>query len=255
MSIINGIGAFGASLGSFAGSALKDELGRAPERTPLLNATPSAPITAAPDTTAAPAPTAGAGDIEPSAMARAQAVRDGLIKRGLDPETATAFAANALHESGANPGTGAGDAGASHGLFQWRGPRLDAYVAKNGHAPDGSPLDEQLDFVMHELNGSESAAMNRIALARGPDGKAAAISQAYLRPKDVLPEMQRRSATALQLARAGMPDQSTDAPWVQNLKRLVQPNVDPRSLINPRFQNTDPGLNRLGPRVGSEVQT
>jgi hypothetical protein len=51
--------------------------------------------------------------------------------------------------------------------------------------------------------------------------------------------------------------QSTDAPWVQNLKRLVQPNVDPRGLVQPQpqYQNTDPGLTRLGPRVGDVLGT
>ncbi len=49
------------------------------------------------------------------------------------------------------------------------------------------------------------------------------------------------------------PAQTMDAPWVQNLKRLVQPNVDPQAVVTPQYQNTDPGLNRLGPRMGSEV--
>ena len=50
-------------------------------------------------------------------------------------------------------------------------------------------------------------------------------------------------------------DGSTDAPWVQNLKRLVHPDVDPRALVTPRNRNTDPGLNRLGPRVGDVLGT
>jgi hypothetical protein len=46
-----------------------------------------------------------------------------------------------------------------------------------------------------------------------------------------------------------------DAPWVQNLKRLVQPNVDPRAVIAPPYQNTDPGLLRTGPRIGDVIGT
>jgi hypothetical protein len=46
-----------------------------------------------------------------------------------------------------------------------------------------------------------------------------------------------------------------DAPWVQNLKRLVQPNVDPRAVIVPSYQNTDPGLLRTGPRIGDIIGT
>ena len=90
-------------------------------------------------------------------LTRAAAVRDGLVKRGIPLDSATAFAANALHESRANPFTGAGDAGASHGIFQWNGARLAAFRAANGgQLPEQTNLDKQLDFVVSELHGSES---------------------------------------------------------------------------------------------------
>ena len=164
------------------------------------------PTGAAPGSTSGTAAPAAGGvattpsaTIETPAFNNATAVRDGLIKRGMDPDTATAFAANALHESVANPATGRGDNGNSAGLFQWAGPRLQAYTDTYGHSPDGEPLDQQLDFVMKELGGSESDAAAKIAQAQGPAAKAAAVSQYYLRPKDTQAEMQRRSATALQL--------------------------------------------------------
>lgn len=137
--------------------------------------------------------------IEPAAVQRATAIRDGLIKRGLDPETATAFAANALHESSANPNTGAGDMGASHGAFQWRDERA-ANLAKFTGKLDGSSLDQQLDFLVKELHGDESAAWAAIQSAHGVAAKASAISKYYERPKDTNGEQARRSATALQLA-------------------------------------------------------
>ena len=152
-------------------------------------------------TATAPGTAAAPGTIDQTSQTRAAAVRDGLIKRGMDPDTATAFAANALHESAANPNTGPGDGGVSQGLFMWNGPRNTAYQQLYGHTPQGAPLDEQLDFVMHELNGPESLARDRITQAQGVDAKAAQVSEAYLRPKDTVPEMQRRSATALQLQR------------------------------------------------------
>jgi hypothetical protein len=157
------------------------------------------------DVQAAKAPPAAASrpddsTIEQPAWDRAQAVRVGLIKRGMDPETATAFAANALHESSADPNTGAGDAGASHGLFQWRDQRAADYQKIYGHSPDKAPLDEQLDYVMHELGGPESKAYQTIGAAQGVDGKAAAVSTAYLRPKDTDAEATRRAATALALS-------------------------------------------------------
>jgi hypothetical protein len=63
MSFLNGIGAFGAGLGAFAGNAMKDLADT--ERKPLLNSTPAAPVVEStpPAAAAAPAPapaTAGA---------------------------------------------------------------------------------------------------------------------------------------------------------------------------------------------------
>ena len=147
-------------------------------------------------------------------------MRDGLIKRGMQPDGATAFAANALHESKANPFTGAGDAGASHGIFQWNGDRLAAFRAANGGLlPEQTSLDKQLDFVVSELRGPESTAAGRIMGAQGVADKAGQVSEAYLRPKDTVPEMQRRSATALRLARA----------WGGQATPGVTPGVTPGS--------------------------
>jgi len=192
-------------------------------------------------TTGVAAP-AAPGVIEPDAQARAFAVRDGLIRRGMDPETATAFAANALHESSANPNTGPGDRGASHGLFQWRDDRAARYQQLYGHSPDNAPLDEQLDFVMHELSGPESLAKGRIAAAQGAADKAAEVSAAYLRPKDVQAEMQRRRATAQQLAGSlpnvtpGMGDQA----WLDQMTRqypsLGGPNANPNQPVTAPYQ-------------------
>ena len=187
-------------------------------------------------TTTAPGATVAAtpGPIEGDAQARAFAVRDGLIRRGMDPDTATAFAANALHESSANPNVGRGDRGSSAGLFQWRDDRERAYIAKYGHSPQNAPLDEQLDFVMHELGGSESVARDRINSARGVGDKAAQVSEAYLRPKDTVAEMQRRSATALQLAGAlpNVKPGMTDQAWLDQMARQYPSLGGPNANLN-----------------------
>jgi hypothetical protein len=159
----------------------------------------------APPTT--PSPSGGGGGDSTTETAddltRAAAVRDGLMARGMQPDGAIAFAANALHESAAKWDTRPGDGGASHGLFQINGPRLDAFKAANGGLlPEQTSLDKQLDFVVSELHGSESTALGRIMGAQGVADKAAQVSEAFLRPKDTVPEMQRRSATALRLAKA-----------------------------------------------------
>ena len=44
-----------------------------------------------------------------------------------------------------------------------------------------------------------------------------------------------------------------EAEWTEQLKRLVNPYVDPRMEQQPRYPNTDQGLNRTGPRVGEVI--
>ena len=150
--------------------------------------------------------------IEPEAVDRAKQIINGLTQRGLDQATATAFAANALHESAADPNTGPGDKGASHGLFQWRDDRA-ASLQKFAGGVDNVPLDKQLDFVMQELHGSHAGAWASIQSAQGVAAKAAAISKYFEAPNDVNGEQARRSATALQLAQqTGLPGASQTAP-------------------------------------------
>jgi hypothetical protein len=139
--------------------------------------------------------------LDPATLARAHQVYLGLTQRGMDPSTALGFTANAIQESRADPGTGAGDMGASHGLLQWRGDRLAAYVAKFGHPPEKGDLSEQLDFVLHELGGSESGAAKAIqAAADDPASRAGAVSKFYERPKDTAAEIARRGYIAKALA-------------------------------------------------------
>lgn len=209
VSLLNAVGSFGTGLNSFAGAAIKDEADKADKATAasLLNATPppTAPTVApAPPPQSTPVPYNAAlhgNALDAATIDRAKAVYDGLIARGMDPETATGFAANAVQESRAMPNTGAGDMGASHGLMQWRADRLDNYVRMFGHAPEKGDLNEQLDFVMHELSGPEAGAWQNIqAAANDPAARAGAVSRFFERPKDTLAEISRRGFIANQLA-------------------------------------------------------
>ena len=114
-----------------------------PAQQQLLNGTQpptSTPTATTGSTTGTPGATTSSGiatapsgtTIKPAAFNNATAVRDGLIKRGANPNTATALAASALHESVANPATGRGNNGNAAGIFQWTGPRLQAYIDKTG---------------------------------------------------------------------------------------------------------------------------
>jgi hypothetical protein len=214
VSFLNGLSAAGASLSSLANTAVKQDLllgdrdKSLANAMALLNRTSPTADTTPPTAPAAPAAAPPEGDsaahgntLDASTLDRAHAIYAGLVARGMDEPTATAFAANAVQESRANPGTAPGDMGASHGAFQWRDARLDNYIKLYGHPPEKGTLDEQLDFVMHEIGGPEQPAWKSI-MASGSDAgsRAAAVSRYWERPKDTDAEMQRRSYIANQLS-------------------------------------------------------
>ena len=204
--------------------------------------------------------TAPRAPIGADSSARAASVRDGLIARGLDKDTATAFAANALHESDANPQTGPGDGGAAHGLFMWRDDRLKAFQDTHGGLlPEQTSLDTQLDFAMSELRGSEAPAMAGIEQANGPAGKAAAVSTLYLRPKDTVAEEQRRGATATQLAGTapGPPSPQQTAPAQHNAAPFsaeADVMADTRARAHAAFPNRPDLAERVIRQKWEEIQ-
>jgi hypothetical protein len=75
-----------------------------------------------------------------------------ITKYGFTVPQAAAVAANAQSESGgkANAFNPAGGGSGARGLLQWRGARSDAFFAKYGVRPDGSTLDQQLDFLVSD---------------------------------------------------------------------------------------------------------
>ena len=161
----------------------------------------------APRANMAPGGGAAGNALDTGTVGRAKLVYDGLVARGMDHNTALGFAANAVQESRADPHSPPGDGGAAHGLFMWRdtadgGRRYTDYVNKYGHAPEQGTLDEQLDYTMHELKGSERRAWRNILQRSGnsPGERAAAISTYYERPKDTAAEESRRRDIASRLA-------------------------------------------------------
>lgn len=119
------------------------------------------------------------------------AIRKGLVARGLPEHVADAFVMNFKDESGLNPGineiapTVPGSRG-GFGLAQWTGPRrkaLEAYAAERG-APVGD-ANTQLDFLMTELHGPEARAYQKIIASPDSGSAAAAIVNNFLRPAEV----------------------------------------------------------------------
>lgn len=127
---------------------------------------------------------------EARAAPGADAIRAGLVRRGLPEHVADAFVMNFQDESGLNPGINEqnplveGSRG-GFGLAQWTGPRrrqLEAFAQQRG-APV-SDMDTQLDFLMMELQGPEAKAAQSILSAQDTPTAASAIVNNFLRPAE-----------------------------------------------------------------------
>lgn len=145
-------------------------------------------------------PAMQAQPMDPASARVAQAhgdfdVRQGLIDRGMAPHIADAFVMNFQDESGLNPGINEANpivpgSRGGFGLSQWTGPRrraLEAYAAQQG--VDVADPNMQLDYLMTELAGPESAAWQSIQNSPDTGSAAAAIVNQFLRPAE-----QHRSA-------------------------------------------------------------
>jgi hypothetical protein len=143
------------------------------------------------------APAAGPGV---ATGASANAVMGTLIsKYGFSIADAAAITSNAQGESGLDPSAfnpAGGGQGAS-GLFQLRGPRIDAFRARYGVNPDKATTDQQLEFLATDPH--ERALLNR-ALAAGGGASALGTSvSAIYEAHGNLAEDARRGKTAAAL--------------------------------------------------------
>lgn len=104
----------------------------------------------------------------------------GMLDRGLPEHVAAGFMENMADESGFRLDA-VGDSGNAKGLIQWNGPRKRAFEERYG---DDWSIDNQLDFLMHELQGPEKAAWNKISQTQTPGEAAAAIVNFFERPAE-----------------------------------------------------------------------
>jgi hypothetical protein len=118
------------------------------------------------------------------------AIKAGLVARGLPDHIADGFVMNMKDESGLNPGINEakplvpGSRG-GFGLYQLTGPRRQGYerfAAERGVSPDNT--DAQLDYLIQELQGSERGAAADIFATETPGQAAAAIVNKFLRPAE-----------------------------------------------------------------------
>lgn len=117
-------------------------------------------------------------------------IRQGLVERGLPEHVADGFLMNFKDESGLDPGINErnpivpGSRG-GFGLAQWTGPRrvaLEKFAQARGANISDPNL--QMDFLVEELRGPESAAAQKILAAKDPGSAAAAIVNNFLRPAE-----------------------------------------------------------------------
>jgi hypothetical protein len=116
---------------------------------------------------------------------RGGSIYQGLLERGLPEHIAQAFMDSYMAESGLDPTINEiaplvpGSRG-GRGLYQLTGSRRKAFEDKYGE--DGYTIDNQLDWMMHELAGPEARAAKSIFAAPDRASAVKAITRDFLRP-------------------------------------------------------------------------
>lgn len=127
----------------------------------------------------------GNGDA-PSSSPAIHAMNRIVNELGIDPKAASGIVGGLMMESGDNstdisPTAKNPDSGA-YGIAQWLGSRYDdlvAFAEETGGDPNN--LDTQISFVIHELKGKESGALQEILKAQSPDEAGRLADQFYER--------------------------------------------------------------------------
>lgn len=121
---------------------------------------------------------------------------------GISPTAASGIVGGLMHESGGdttdisttakNPTSGA------YGIAQWLGSRYDDLVAfAEENNADPNDLDTQISFIIHELKGKESGALQEILKAQTPDEAGRLADQFYERSEGT-DEIRNRKASNAQ---------------------------------------------------------
>ncbi|WP_299949071.1 phage tail tip lysozyme [uncultured Ruegeria sp.] len=164
-------------------------------------------------------------------------IRSGLVRRGLPEHVADGFIANFKDESNLDPGineinpTVPGSRG-GFGLAQWTGPRrvaLEQFAQQRGS--NVSDIDTQLDFLVHELQGTESSAGQSILSTRNASDAAQTIVRDFLRPAPEHQESRSRRYANMSPERAAEVLQSPNVP--DAVKQMVLAQFKPQEADKP----------------------
>ncbi|MGC4120936.1 MAG: phage tail tip lysozyme [Myxococcales bacterium] len=116
----------------------------------------------------------------------AQAI-DFFMAKGLTREQAAGIAGNLFHESGFSPNA-VGDSGTSFGIAQWhqgRGDAMKSWTQAHGYASNS--FKGQLEFLWHELNNSESNALNKLRQTTTAYDAGMSFQRYFERPAQINP--------------------------------------------------------------------
>jgi len=139
----------------------------------------------------------GGGDATGSTSSNGQKGMEKAMAAGYTKEQAAGLVGNLQQESGMNP-TARNQLEGAQGIAQWRGERLEAFKKKYGKEVMYATLDEQMDFVLHELETTEKKAGNLLKNAKTAAEAAAIVDKFYERSAGT--ELAKRIANANAIA-------------------------------------------------------
>lgn len=188
------------------------------------------------------APAAGGNSGGPVAPG-AQSIGKQLMSRlGLTPEQAAGIIGNFQRESGLNPRVNeGGQVGlpkrvGGYGIAQWTGSRQDDLIRFAGSSEGAGDLGKQIDFLIHELQGSESASLAALRKTRTPEEAARVFEQKFERAGIVaLGERQAYARSAYQQL-AGTNAQSQTATQISSTSqppKFSQVPIGPTPSVAP----------------------
>lgn len=169
---------------------------------------------------------------------KAQQIVDALVAAGYPVDSARGIAAGLYSESGLNPGNVNPTSGAT-GIAQWLGTRKTGFKDKFNKDVGDATLEEQLQYVMWELQNTEKATGDKLRKG-GMNAResAAAFIHGYERPGP--------AGEVSDMTRAG--------PLADALSQLTgQQNASPSNNITVNSK-TDVHVNASGPDVASTAK-
>lgn len=173
---------------------------------------------------------------------RMKQAMDYMMQKGWSREAAAGIVGNLVAESNMNPNA-IGDNGNAFGLAQWndRGPAMKAWLASQGKA--WNDFFGQLDFIDHELRGSEARAGSQLRMARDANAASQIVMNEYERPA-----MWARQKTGGE--RAGAAQQAYNMAAGGNVGQMPMPAgqlpvYQPPQLMDLQIQKTEEYRNTL----------